>query len=285
MATVDVDGVTLFYERKGNGSPVVFVHGTVSDCRVWASCAAALAAHYTTLAYSRRYAHPNRREGDLRDSTVSANAKDLAGLIEGLGLAPVHLVGHSYGGFIAAYLAIQQPELLRSLTLIHGAVATLLAPDTSASSSLRLLFRSPGVARSARRFVKGVEATLRSVGAGDAPRAVDIFLTQSLQEGRPEIPRFPPEIRDMLITNVGTVRELTMPFPPVTRAEVSRIRLPTLIVYGDGSARWDVRISEDLASTIPGCEVMKIPGAGHFCLVENAEAVNARLLSFLQTHG
>ncbi len=221
---MDVAGVSLFYESKGKGPPVVFVHGTICDYRIWASCADALSSQFTTLAYSRRYAYPNRREGDFRDSAVPDNTKDLAGLIEGLGLAPVHLVGHSYGGCIAAYLAIHRPELLRSLTLIHGAVASLLARNTNAASSLGLLVRSPGVAMSTRQFLKGLATTLRTVEAGDPQRGVDVFLTQSLQDGRPDVPPFPPGIRDMLITNVRTVRELTNPFPLVTRAEVGRIR-------------------------------------------------------------
>ncbi len=57
------------------------------------------------------------------------------------------------------------------------------------------------------------------------------------------------------------------------------------MVYGDRTAKWDLRISEALASTIPDCEVMRIPGAGHFCLVERAEAVNARLMAFLRKQG
>lgn len=62
---------------------------------------------YHVIAYSRRLAQPNRNEMNYEMSTVENNSADLVGLIEELGVSPVHLVGHSYGGFAAAYCAQQ----------------------------------------------------------------------------------------------------------------------------------------------------------------------------------
>ncbi len=81
MATVQVGGVTLYWSEQGSGPTVVFVHGIPTDHRAWDAQTSALSGKFRTLSYSRRYAHPNPRVGDLSDSTVENNATDLAGFI------------------------------------------------------------------------------------------------------------------------------------------------------------------------------------------------------------
>jgi pimeloyl-ACP methyl ester carboxylesterase len=94
VPTAAVNGVTLYYEERGSGRPLLFVHGIPTDYRAWSSQMKELANTFRTVTCSRRYAAPNDRPGDLLDSTVGNNASDLKALIEKLGLAPVNLVGH-----------------------------------------------------------------------------------------------------------------------------------------------------------------------------------------------
>ena len=105
MPVFENKGLKLYYEDQGAGQPVVFVHGTVCDCRAWFAQTDVLSSDFRAIAYSRRYALPNDRKGNVMDSTVQNNTADLEALIRGLGLEKVHLVGHSYGGFIAAFFA------------------------------------------------------------------------------------------------------------------------------------------------------------------------------------
>jgi non-heme chloroperoxidase len=120
--------------------------------------------------------HLHLREGDVSDSTIASNAADLKGLIEKLGIGPVHLVGHSYGGFTAAFLATDYPDLIRTLVLVEPAIATLLVEDpTSATQVLSLLFRSPSVALSARRFQsKSFAPAIRALDSGQNDKAVQL---------------------------------------------------------------------------------------------------------------
>jgi non-heme chloroperoxidase len=127
----------------------VFAHGIPTDYRAWEGQTSVLSGGFRTITYSRRYAHPNSRDGDPLDSTIENNATDLAGSIAKLGLAPAHVVGHSYGGFIAAFLATRQPELLRSLTLVEPAVDSLLLRNPgSRAEAIGLLLRHPRIALS-----------------------------------------------------------------------------------------------------------------------------------------
>jgi pimeloyl-ACP methyl ester carboxylesterase len=283
MPVFEGQGLKLYYEDQGAGQPVVFVHGTVCDCRAWFAQTDFLSSDFRTIAYSRRYAQPNVRKGDIMDSTVQNNAADLEVLIKGMGLDKVHLVGHSYGGFIAAYFATKHPELLRSLVLVNPAVFTMIASGRSAASSFSLLLKSPSVALSARRLINAVEATVKAVDGGDKSAAEKIFV-QAVQDGRTGLPAKPKGFSEMVAENAGTLKETTAPFPQLTALEARNIKTPTLVVRGELSAPWDLRISELLSSSIPSAEGAVIAGAGHFCLMEKPADVNEWLKKFLQRH-
>ena len=280
MPVFEGKDVKLYYEDQGAGQPVIFVHGTVCDCRAWFAQTDALSSGFRTISYSRRYARPNERKGDIMDSTVQNNSADLEALIKGLGLDKVHLVGHSYGGFIAAYFATKHPELLRSLVLVNPAVFTMIASGRSASASFGLLLKSPSVALSARRLINAVDATVKAVEKGDKSAAEKIFV-QAVQEGRTDLPPKPKGFSEMVAENAGTLKETTAPFPQLTPREAGNIKTPTLILRGALSALWDLRISELLSSAIPSAESEEIAGAGHFCLMEKPAEVNERMKRFL----
>lgn len=270
----------MFYEERGSGQPAVFVHGTLCDYSAWSAQTESLSSGFRTVAYSRRYARPNEREGDVMDSTVQNNSADLEALIRGLGLERVHLVGHSYGGFIAAYFATQHPDLLRSLTLVNAAVVTMLVKEPTTAAALSLLLRSPSVALSARRTVSATSVTDKAVDAGDASAAERIFIN-ALQNGRTGLPAKPKGFSEMVANNARTLRETTAPYPPLTAREAKSIRTPTLVVWGELSAPWDSKISEVLSRSIPDSESARIGGAGHFCLVEKPGELNERIRTFL----
>jgi pimeloyl-ACP methyl ester carboxylesterase len=277
----DANGIPLYYEEEGIGEPVVLVHGTLCDHTVWKAQAEPFSAKYRTIAYSRRYAHPNNRQGDLLDSTVQNNAEDLLAFIDGLGLGKVHVVGHSYGGFIAAFFALKHPDKVGSLTLANAAVAPMLVSKQSAAASLSLLLRSPSVAISARNLINATKATVKAVDGGDATAAFRIFVP-ALSNNRTDLPPKPPSFEPMVTRNARTLRETTAPFPPVTKSEVGGIKVPTLVIWGALSAPWDYKVSQLLAQAIPGAEAVVVPNTGHFFFLENVALANEKMLEFLE---
>ncbi len=281
MPTFETNGINLYYEKKGGGDPVVFSHGIPTDYRAWASQVEAFSRRFTTISYSRRYAAPNKREGDVSDSTVENNAEDLRGLLEGLGLGPVHLIGHSYGGFIAAYLAADHPDLVRSLVLVEPAISTLLLEDAgSTSQMLSLLLRSPSVALAARRFQSGsLNPSLKALDAGQVDTAVELNV-DGIQGRRGAFSAMPDAAKAMFRDNAKTIAELRTKFPPF-RAHIGRISSRTLVVNGEGSPLWLGRIGELAASLIPNASAVKIPKSAHFPHMENESAFNESVLAFL----
>jgi len=279
----DANGVGLFYEEHGNGEPVVFVHGTLCDHTVWKLQTDAISLEFRTIAYSRRYAYPNTRQGDVMDSTVQNNAEDLHALVNGLGAGKVHMIGHSYGGFISLYFALKHPEMLHSLTLANAAVATLLVSRPSPSALLSLLLRSPGVAMSARRLVNATAASVRAVEGGDAAAPLRLFVP-TISGTRKDLPPRPAGFEQMVTRNARTLKETTTTFPPVTRTEVRTVSVPTQVIWGEFSTPWDYRVSRTLAESIPSGERSIIPGTSHFSFSEKPAYASGVILSFLRKH-
>jgi pimeloyl-ACP methyl ester carboxylesterase len=153
IRTVDIgNGITLHFVDQGKGTPVIFVHGSLSDGGYWADQVGRFAEHYRAIAYSRRYNYPN---SNLARSGYSAvvDAQDLAAFIHTLHLSKVVVIGHSYGALTALFLAF--------LGLITEELARLLPnheiivfPD----AGHQMWYQAPDLCR------KDVEAFLVRIG-------------------------------------------------------------------------------------------------------------------------
>jgi pimeloyl-ACP methyl ester carboxylesterase len=128
MAVVDVNGTRLEYAEAGRGEPLILVHGSLEDLRIWRRQVEPFSARYRVIAYSRRYHHPNAAPGAGDPAyTAALHAADLTGLIEALNLGPAHLVTSSFGGCVALQMAVRRSELVRSLVLAEPPLMPLLA--------------------------------------------------------------------------------------------------------------------------------------------------------------
>ena len=242
----------------------------------------AFSKNHRAVSYSRRYASPNVRIGDVSDSTIQNNAADLKALIGKLGIAPVDLVGHSYGGFIAAYLAASEPDLVRSLVLVEAAVSTLLVKNpNNPLELLALLLGSPSVASSVSGFrSKALNPALKALEEGKSEQSVQL-LNDGIQGERGSFRRLPEDAQRMMNENAKTIAELKTKFPVFTRLDCGKIRCRTLVVNGELSPLWLRRIGDRLVASIPHAASVKIGKAHHFPHIENPTEFNAGVLDFL----
>ena len=114
-----VNDYPMAFTDRGTGPTVVFVHGVLTDYRVWQKPLENWLKDYRVIAVSLRHFYPEIWNGKANDFTYQQHAKDLARFIETLG-GPVHLVGWSFGGMPAYMVARDRPDLVRKLVLVEG---------------------------------------------------------------------------------------------------------------------------------------------------------------------
>ncbi|WNG25327.1 alpha/beta fold hydrolase [Cystobacter fuscus] len=118
MSMIPLDDLSLHLEESGAGEPVLLLHGLGSSGRDWEFVAPGLAAHHRVLVPDvRGHGRSDKPEGPYG---VPLFARDMAALCARLGLTRVHVVGLSMGGMIGFQLAVERPELVRSLTVINS---------------------------------------------------------------------------------------------------------------------------------------------------------------------
>ena len=161
MPVTDLGEVRLYYERRGTtGDPAVLVHGSLVDHHTWDSVAPSFDRSLDVLVYDRR-GH-GQSEGPPRTHPVADDARDLAALLESLDLYPVHVIAHSYAGAVALRLALDRPEMVRSLSLHEPPFVGLLATDPATLPEAERLLAE----------VRSIQARVRSGDTEGAVRAI-----------------------------------------------------------------------------------------------------------------
>ena len=115
MATSTINGVELYYEITGTGDCLVLTHGSWTDGTGWAPAVDRLAERYRVVVWDRR-GHSRSQAGDGAGSRAE-DAADLAGLIEAVGGAPVHVAGNSYGANVTLTLLTERPDLVATVAV------------------------------------------------------------------------------------------------------------------------------------------------------------------------
>lgn len=268
MELAAVDGIALEYEIMGTGEPVVFIHGAfIADTFRPLLAEPILAGRYRLIAYHRRgYAGSGRTSGPV---SVERQAADCRALLDHLGVARAHVVGHSYGGCVALQIAMDDPALVGSLALLEPG----LMVGASAQPYREALRR--GVQR------------FQEVGAAVA---VNEFLQARWPGYRDPVETLLPGAVDQAVSDAATWFEQEVPGQQDWRfgeAEARRITKPVLSVLGgDSDALWS-RFGEThrlLLAWLPDAEGVVLPGTTHFMQVQDAHAMAEALATFYARH-
>ncbi|MEV5812309.1 alpha/beta fold hydrolase [Streptomyces mutabilis] len=233
-------------------TPVVLVHGAGSCSAMWYPNTPALSAERPVYALDtpgdpgrsvqREPIHQPERAAQWLDETL-----------DGLGLDRVHLVGTSYGGWLALNQAHLAPERLASVTLLDPG----------------------GLEKVGLRFFVWIFA---GFFATFAPKALRPRLAAWLDQ--PVLVM--PELRTMIRTGVRAYR-IRRPAPlPLSEAELTTIRTPLYLVLGKRSLLLHPeRQRERVPRLIPGARAEIVTGTGHGPQIDHAEDVNRRMLAFM----
>ena len=206
---VHVNGVDLSYVEQGEGDPVVFVHGAFSDHRYWEPQRHAIAEHYRFIAYDWRYHGPGNWLDEGQQYIIPVHALDLAGLIKQLHAAPAHLVALSAGAIPATLIAVEYPELVRTLTLVEPALTALTAdlPEAKSAAETRSAATKPVIA---------------AAKAGDAALAARLLFELVNNQGPGSFDRQPTPASNWNSRKLKCSEVISSPKAPAARQRGSR---------------------------------------------------------------
>ncbi|WP_415381279.1 alpha/beta fold hydrolase [Halosimplex sp. TS25] len=256
MPTVRTNDVETYYERRGEGPPVVFIHGAIVDHSQWDPQLDALSDEYETIAYDVR-GH-GRTGGSPRGRySVDLFADDLGALLDALDVERAAICGLSTGGCIAQVFAARHPDRVAGLVL-----ADTFGPE--------LLSRSEWLQRSA--MLRATVLPVRLVGYERVERAMvwlqERFSGEGVSGDYEQIERIRESGPKMATDEFAKVIRAVAAFHR-TEVDFSTITAPTLVLYGENEAPFMRRQATKLAVEIDGSTVEAVPGGGHASNLDN----------------
>lgn len=254
----DVNDTRLYYEIRGEGSPLVLIHSGGFDRRIWDDQFEAFSRDFKVIRYDVR-GHGK----SLTPTKPYSDDEDLYQLLKFLKVPKAHLVGLSLGGRTVIDFALTHPEMVDSLIPV--------APGLSGY---------PFSPQDMLEFLKVVW----SIQKDDGTPAGETFLQNALNIPAMENPTVARKLRPIAIDNsrFWLVNPLFSRFPsPPAVQRLAEIRVPTLLIIGDQDVPTSQAIVQTLEKEIPGANKAVIPGAGHVVPMEKPEEFNRILSDFL----
>jgi pimeloyl-ACP methyl ester carboxylesterase len=267
MQTLRINGYDMAYLDVGEGPPLVCVHGSLCDFRIWGSVIGPLSQKYRVIAVSLRHFFPDHWDGVGDTYSIVQHVDDMIAFIEKLNTGPVDLMGHSRGGHICFRLAGRRGDLLRKLILAEpgGELDASLDPDYKPGPSVLL-----------QRFMVAAD----KIAAGDVDGGLEMFM--DAVEGPGIWKRTPAMskqlLRDNAYTLIGQVRDKR---PPFSKADVEAIKTPTLFIGGARTKGMLAKVLHTLAAHIPGSRTEMIAGATHPMFEQAPQKYSEIVLDFL----
>ena len=265
ISTVFIEGTPrLAVDRAGWGPLVFFLHGIGGNRSNWTAQIEALRDSFHAVAWDARgYGDSDDYYGPLDFGDF---ARDALRVLDRFEAETAHFVGLSMGGRIAQDFHARFPDR----------VATLVLCDTMSDFQASM---TPG---KRAEFIRLRQAPLK---AGKEPRDIADALVDSLAG-----PNAGDAARRQLWDSIAALHkdsylktiEASLSFD--RSAEIDRIAVPTLLIYGEHDRLTPPAIGKALHERIAGSEFAVIEDAGHLSNIERPESFNAALLAFLERH-
>ena len=211
-----------------------------------------------------------------QDNTIEENAKDLAELIRKLDLAPAHLVGASYGAYTALYCVSKNPELAKTMVLNEPPIFEFLA-RSSIKEDVKLL----------QRFITRVQRPNQDASKrGDFRKATQVAI-DGIMDMENYFEKLPEKDKQYLMDNAKSLEselESTMS-TSFTVEDVKQIKtaIPTLLVKGELSPKYFLRIVDILSDNILNSEQIVIPNVSHDDF-KSGDFFTSKVMGFFARH-
>ena len=261
------DGVKLYYEEAGQGTPILFVHEFMGEYRSWEAQVRYFSRRYRCIAYNARGYPPSDVPETAADYSFEHQRAGVLAMLDGLKIDKAHIVGLSMGAFAAFYFGMKWPQRALSLTL--AGIGSGSMPDA------RARFKQESEAAADKLLAEGWE---KSAGArGNSPTRVQL---------QNKNPRGYAEFIDLVSRHSAKGSALTLqgyqalrPSLGDFKEEMAKCAVPTLVISGDEDEPC-LDASLMLKRHMPSAGLAFMPQTGHACNLEEPDMFNQLCAAF-----
>ncbi len=258
--TLELKDGALYYETKGEGVPVVFLHGGFGDRRMWNDQFAEFAKYYYVVRYDQRGFGKSQKP-----TAPYSPVSDLEMLLDHLKIDKAHLVGNSMGGYLAIDFAIQKPSRVRSITVVAAGPSGLETPkeDTDRMMAVFKIAKDEGLNKATAMWIQNPMVAVTS-----------------------KLPKTAPLLKTMIEDNAAIFEMRFWPFeqsnPPAVK-RLNEIKVPSLIIIGDKDTPAVQTAAEAAATGIADAKKVVMKDTDHLPQMDNPDEFNRTLKEFLST--
>ncbi len=262
------DGIGLYYEEAGSGTPVVFVHEFAGDHRSWEPQLRYFSRRYRCIAFNARGWPPSDVPQDVARYSQARACEDIRSVLDALSIDKAHIVGLSMGGLATLHFGLTHPTRARSL-LVAGA-------GYGSEPAEREKFRTEAVVIAAKLEKEGMATFAEAYAYGPTRVQFENKDARGFAEFKAMLAEH--SAKGAANTQLGVQRDRPSIFD--LEDKLAACRVPMLVVTGDED--WPCLLPNlFIKRTCPTAGLLVIPNSGHAVNLEEPAAFNAALGDFL----
>jgi epoxide hydrolase 4 len=286
---IETDGCRLHYVRRGQGKPILFLHGFPQFWFLWRRQLEDLGEDHAVYAPDMRGYNLSCKPAEVEAYRMRHLLGDVVGFVEALELAPLTLVGHDWGGIVGWAFALKYPELLERLVIIDGPPPFTWNRDLRESPRQRdavnymLEFSKPSPEPeqmlSANEFSM-MDALMFRIGGRGAQLSDTERASYHAAWSQPGA--IQGGLNYYRAARMGEqVAAGGVPEEYDAKIRSQMVTVPTLVIWGENDAALLPSLTRGLSEWVPELRVEIIPGAGHWVPYEKPERINSLIREFV----
>jgi len=268
MPYASTNGVKLYYEEAGCGTPIVFVHEFSGDFRSWEAQMRHFSRRYRCIAFNARGYPPSDVPASVSNYSYRAAADDIAGVMRHLGVGRAHIIGCSMGAYATLQFGLRHPRRALSLTPVSagaGSDPKGHAQFVKASAATARSFLEEGLAPAMKKYRT---APNRIQLENKDPRSFREFFVRFAEHSA--------------LGHANTLRGVQMRRPSIfdLGGSLARMKVPTHVVVGDEDES-SLGPGLFIKRTCPAARLTIVAATGHVVNVEEPDLFNLITGDFL----
>jgi pimeloyl-ACP methyl ester carboxylesterase len=262
------DGVRLYYEETGSGTPVIFVHEYAGDHRAWEPQMRHFGQRYRAITYAARGYPPSDVPPEVSKYSQVRAADDIGSVLDHLKIDKAHVVGLSMGGFATLHFGFRHPGRARSLVVAgcgYGAEKGQQERFRAEAEAIAKFIDDNDISVFAEKYAYG---PTRVQFENKDPRGFAEFKQQLAEHSK----------LGARNTQLGVQRERPSLYDLID--DMKRLTVPTLVLTGDED--WPcLQPALLMKQNIPTAALSIMPNCGHTINIEDPDQFNRIVGDFL----